>query len=85
MMILNKRTDIVSGNKFDKKDLIRIVKQKNGEIVISEIIKGRGAYVSRQADVNVLLKKKVLNKAFRTPVDLKIYEELIKKIKEGND
>jgi len=79
MMILNKRTDIISGQKKDKDQLIRIVKTKDGSIYVSDTIKGRGAYIKKDASPEEI-KKKVLHRAFRTNVEEKVYEEVIKKI-----
>ncbi len=76
-MILNKRTDIVTGQKKDKDQLIRIVKTKDGSIHISNTIKGRGAYISKDASPETIKKKKVLNRAFRTNIDIKVYEKVI--------
>ena len=48
------RTCVVTGEKLDKRDLLRIVKNKEGEVRVDLTGKmnGRGAYIKR--DVKVL-------------------------------
>ncbi len=66
-------------NMKDKKELVRIVKDKDSNIFIDETGKknGRGAYICKNEDcLNKLQKQKLLNKTFKTNVDEKIYNEL---------
>ena len=63
----------------DKNELIRIVKNKNGEINLDATGKaqGRGAYICR--DLNCLLKAAksgALNRAFSVNVDRSVYDKL---------
>lgn len=63
----------------DKNKLIRIVKNKNGEINLDATGKaqGRGAYICR--DLNCLLKAEksgALNRAFSVNVDRSVYDKL---------
>lgn len=63
----------------DKNELIRIVKNKNGEINLDVTGKaqGRGAYICR--DLNCLLKAEksgALNRAFSVNVDRSVYDKL---------
>ncbi|GKT03274.1 RNase P modulator RnpM [Furfurilactobacillus sp. WILCCON 0119] len=74
------RKDIVTGEMFPKKELIRVVKSKEDVITIDPTGKqnGRGAYVS----INVETAKKAqhnhsLDKAFGMKVSDEFYEELI--------
>ncbi len=63
----------------DKRELIRVVKDKEGNIFVDETGRknGRGAYVCRNQECfNKLQKQKILNKAFKTNVDDKVYENL---------
>ena len=63
----------------DKKQLIRIVKNKDGEIFVDKTGKqnGRGAYVCKdQKCFEKLKKQKILNKTFKTDVDEKVYSML---------
>lgn len=64
-----------------KQDLIRVVKNKNGEIFVDETKKanGRGAYVCNDREcLNKLKKNRGFNKAFKGNVPEEIYEEVIK-------
>ncbi len=66
----------------DKHNLIRIVKDKDGNIFVDETGKknGRGAYVCKNEDcLNKLIKQKSLNKAFKTNIDDDIYKILKEK------
>ena len=63
----------------DKKQLIRIVKNKDGEIFVDKTGKqnGRGAYVCKDRNCFEKLKKqKILNKTFKVNVDEKVYSTL---------
>ena len=69
---------------FDKKSLIRLVKNKNNEIFLDKTGKasGRGAYICKCTDcLEKLKKQKILNKAFKCELSQeeynKICEELI--------
>ena len=64
---------------FDKKDLTRVVKNKEGQIFVDSSGKanGRGAYVcTNQSCLEKLKKQKILNKAFKCMVEEKIYKQL---------
>ena len=53
---------------FDKKDLIRVVKNKEGQIFVDKSGKanGRGAYIcSNKSCFEKLKKQKILNKAYK--------------------
>lgn len=73
------RKCIVTNEMKPKKELIRIVRNKEGEVFVDPTGKknGRGAYLSR--DLNVVdqaIKSKALNKAFETDIDASLYEEI---------
>ena len=73
------RTCMGCNEKKDKKELIRIVKNKNNEISIDRTGKqdGRGAYICD--DINCLdkvIKSKRLEKVFDYKISDKIYENL---------
>lgn len=73
------RTCVVTKEKLEKKDLIRIVKNKNNEVFIDETGKanGRGAYIKRDIDVlNKAKELKILDRHLETKVPNEIYEEL---------
>ena len=68
--------------KFEKKDLIRIAAIEN-EISLDKSGKsgGRGAYICKNPDCHdKLLKKRVLNRAFKRNVDTFVYEQILKEI-----
>ncbi len=79
MKKIPQRTCIGCNSKKSKKELIRIVKDKEGNIQIDRTGKlpGRGAYICD--DVSCLdkaIKSKRLEKTFETKIEDKIYEEL---------
>lgn len=60
----------------EKREMLRIVKNKEGEIFLdfSGKAAGRGAYICDNADCIVKLKKqRLINKAFSCNVDDKVY------------
>lgn len=72
-------------NLYSKKDLVRIVLTKDGELVIDleQKVNGRGAYLRKNTDAILLAKKrKLLNKAFKKDIPDEFYDEIIKKILE---
>jgi len=74
-----KRTCVVSREQFEKKDLIRIVKNNEGKVFVDETGKanGRGAYIKKDLEILEKAKKtKVLDKHLETTVSDEIYEEL---------
>lgn len=74
------RKCVATGEMRPKKELIRIVRSKEGEISIDPTGKksGRGAYLSKNKDAVLLAKKKnSLKKHLNVEVDEKIYDELI--------
>lgn len=67
------------GNMKNKKDLIRVVKNKEGEISIDLIGKkpGRGAYICRDVEcLNKAIKTKRLEKNLDEKIDEGIYDKL---------
>jgi uncharacterized protein len=70
-----------------KKELIRVVRNNEGEINIDLVGKkpGRGAYICRSVDcLENAIKAKRLEKAFETAIDVEIYNNLKNQL-EGND
>ncbi|MHB8065444.1 MAG: RNase P modulator RnpM [Ruminiclostridium sp.] len=70
-----------------KKELIRVVRNNEGEINIDLVGKkpGRGAYICRSVDcLEKAIKAKRLEKAFETTIDVEIYNNLKNQL-EGND
>ena len=73
------RTCMGCNEKKDKKDLIRIVKNKNGEISIDKTGKqeGRGAYICNKVEcLDKVIKSKRLEKVLETKISSEIYEDL---------
>ena len=73
------RMCIVCHGRSDKKELVRLVKNKDGEIFLDKTGKanGRGAYVCKSKDCFDKLKKtRALNRAFKCEIPLEIYEKL---------
>lgn len=73
------RTCVVSKEKLEKKDLIRIVKNNEGLVFVDLTGKanGRGAYIKK--DIEVLekaMKTKVLERHLETTISDEIYDEL---------
>ena len=78
------RTCVVTKEKLEKKDLLRIVKNNEGLVFVDETGKanGRGAYIKK--DISVLeqaKKSKALERHLETTISDEVYEE-IKKIIE---
>ncbi len=78
------RSCVVTHEKLPKKELIRVVRTPEGNIIIDESGKsnGRGAYLKRDLEVIAKAKKsKVLNRILEVEVPDSIYEELNNMIK----
>lgn len=63
----------------DKRNLLRIVKDKEGNIFIDQTGKknGRGAYICKNEEcLKKLIKQKSLNKAFKCEINADVYEGL---------
>lgn len=78
------RSCLITKEKLPKKELIRVVRTPDGNIVIDEIGKqnGRGAYLKKDIEViNKAKNNKVLDRVLEVTVPDSIYEELIEKIK----
>ena len=73
------RMCIACRNMQDKKNLLRIVKDKEGNVFVDNTGKknGRGAYICKKEEcLNKAIKQKSLNKAFKTDIDVTIYEKI---------
>lgn len=73
------RTCIGCNSKKDKRELIRIVKNKQGEIKLDRTGKldGRGAYICDNIEcLEKAIKSKRLERTFETQIEEKIYEDL---------
>lgn len=66
-------------SKKDKRDLIRIVLSKNGEIAIDKTgkLEGRGAYICDSIDcLEKVIKTKRLERSLNTKIEEEIYNKL---------
>ena len=78
------RSCVVTGEKLEKKDLIRVVKNKENEIFIDLTGKanGRGSYLKKDIEViNKCKKNKILDRKLGIEIPTTIYEELVDMIK----
>lgn len=74
------RKSLVSGEIIDKRDLLRIVKTKDGQVFIDPTGKqnGRGAYIKLDNQEALMAKKKqVFNRSFSMDIPESFYEDLI--------
>lgn len=79
------RTCVITGEKLQKKDLIRVVRTPEGNVIVDETGKanGRGAYLKRDLETfNKAEKTKILNKKLEVEVPSNIYDELRSKVGE---
>ena len=79
------RTCLVSKEKCEKKDLVRIVRTPENEVLIDLTGKknGKGAYLKLTEEVILKAKKtNVLKRALEVPIPDEIYEQLEQLIKE---
>ena len=70
-----------------KKELIRVVRNNEGEISIDTVGKkpGRGAYICKcQECLEQAIKAKRLDKAFETSISIDIYDNLRKQLEDSN-
>lgn len=77
------RTCVITHEKCEKKDLIRVVRTPEGTVIIDESGKanGRGAYLKKEISVIEKAKSsKVLERHLEVKIEDSIYEELINKI-----
>lgn len=79
------RTCVITHEKLPKKELIRIVRNKENEVFVDETGKqnGKGAYLKLdESVVEKARKSKVLNKYLEIDVEDKIYDYVLKLIKK---
>lgn len=78
------RSCVVSHEKCEKKDLVRIVRTPSGEVIIDLTGKmnGRGAYLKKDIEIfKKAQKSKILDKILEVPIQNEIYDELNNLIK----
>ena len=79
------RTCVITGEKLEKRDLIRVVRTPEKNIIVDDTGKanGKGAYLKKDIDViNKARKNKILDKKLEVEVPDSIYEELVNKVGE---
>jgi len=83
-MVVNKKVPlrkcVATGEMLPKKEMIRVVRSKEGEVSVDVSGKkpGRGAYVSKSEQaVDLARKKNVLGHQLDVKIPEEIYEELI--------
>lgn len=79
MKKIPQRMCVVTHTKTDKKDLLRIVKNKDGEVFVDITGKqnGKGAYITKSLEVlNDAKNKKILEKVFEVENLDNVYEEI---------
>ena len=79
------RKCLATNEVFPKKDLLRIVRTPEGNVIVDQKGKsnGRGAYISKSLNaLEICKKKKCLDRALEVNVPDSIYDE-IKKIIDG--
>lgn len=77
------RMCVVTREKYEKRDLLRVVRTPDGEVLIDETsrMNGKGAYLKKDVEViNKARKNKVLDRALEVEVPESLYEEMLKNI-----
>ncbi len=81
------RTCVVSHEKCEKKDLLRVVRTPLGEVVYDSTgkLNGKGAYLKKSIEViNKAKKTKILEKALGVSINDEVYDNLERIINETN-
>lgn len=77
------RKCVICGEQFDKKSLVRIVKNKEDEIFLDTTFKanGRGAYLCKGKEcMDKLVKTRALDRTFKCKVEKQVYDDIISEI-----
>ena len=80
------RRCVVTNQRFEKRDLLRVVKTPEGNVVFDKTGKanGRGAYVSKDLKtIDKAKKTKILEKHLGVEIPETVYQELIEEINNG--
>ena len=80
------RRCLATGEQFPKKDLLRVVRTPEGNVIVDTKGKanGRGAYISKNLEaVEIAKKKKVFDRELEVEVPAEIYDELKRIIGES--
>ena len=82
------RTCVITKEQLPKKELIRVVRAKEGYVEVDETGKmnGRGAYIKKDLDVlEKAIKTKALEKKLECEIDESVYEEIRKIIEKWGE
>lgn len=82
------RMCVVTRERFEKKELLRVVRTPLGSVVLDLSGKqnGKGAYVKKDSEViNKAKKNKILDKALEVSVPDNIYEEMLELIEKDGE
>lgn len=80
------RSCVVTREKLEKKQLLRIVRNKENEVSIDLTgkLNGRGAYIKKDLEVlNKAIKSKALERHLECPIKEDLYEEIRRIIETG--
>lgn len=78
------RTCLITKEKLPKKELIRVVRTPDGEVVLDETgkVNGRGAYLKKDIQVfEKARKSNILARQLEVAIPSSIYDELISLVK----
>ncbi|WP_066053493.1 RNase P modulator RnpM [Robertmurraya korlensis] len=81
------RKCVATGEMRPKKELVRIVRSKEGEVSIDLTGKksGRGAYLTKDKEAILLAKKKnILSNQLQVQVNDSVYQELLELVEKEN-
>lgn len=77
------RTCALTREKLEKKDLIRIVRDPQGNVFIDDTLKadGRGCYIKKDKDVIIKAQKsKAIDRNLNVSTDEELYKQLLSRI-----
>ena len=77
------RTCVVTHEKLEKKELLRVVRDNEGNVFVDETGKanGRGAYIKKDREIiEKARKSKILERHLEVTIKDEIYDELLNKI-----
>ena len=75
------RSCVVTKDKLPKRELLRVVRTPDGNIIpdISGKMNGRGAYIKKDTtDLEKAKKSKILDKVFEMNITDEVYDEIVK-------
>lgn len=82
------RMCVVTRERFEKRELLRVVRTPDGNVLIDETgrMNGKGAYLKKDLEViNKAKKNKILDKALEIEVPGSIYEEMLGLIEKDGE